>query len=339
MRRVEYLARAAAACALAWAVLAATGPAVAQWKPEKPVTVIVPWGAGGSTDQVVRVIALEVEKALGQKVVVINQPGGSGSIGTKTVLDAPKDGHMIASGAAKDLGTYKVSGTLDTTIDDWHLYLAVVNASVVGVNASTPFKTLPDLVKAMKDSPGTVKVATAGITSSGGDGLRQLQTAFGVEAKHITYDGGNPAVIATAGGETEVTTQLGVEQAEMIRSGKLRGLAVMSALPLALESVAPIDPITKFKPDFKLADNYFGIFVPKGVPKEVTDTLDKIWKDVMPKSEALTKYAQSRGAIVAVVSGEEAKKAVLPAIQVAAYGLVDRKQNKIDPASIGIAKP
>lgn len=329
--------RALAAGATALGVLA--GPAAAQWKPEKPVTVIVPWGAGGSTDQVVRVVAQEVEKALGQKVVVVNQPGASGSIGTKSVLDAPKDGLTIASGAAKDLGTYAVSGALDTRIEDWHLYLAVINASVVGVNASTPFKTLPDLVQAMKDKPNSVKVATAGITSSGGDGLRQLQAAFGVEAKQITYDGGNPAVIATAGGETDATTQLGVEQAEMIRAGKLRGLAVLSARPLALDGIAPIEPVTKFKPDFALADNYFGIFVPKGAPKEVTDTLDRIWKDVMPKSEALAKYAQSRGAIVAVLSGEEARKAVMPAIQIAAYALVDRKQAKIDPATIGIPKP
>ncbi|MEJ1161824.1 Bug family tripartite tricarboxylate transporter substrate binding protein [Prosthecomicrobium sp. N25] len=329
--------RGLAAGTMAFGLLA--GPAAAQWKPEKPITVIVPWGAGGSTDQVVRVVAQEVEKALGQKVVVVNQPGASGAIGTKSVLDAPKDGLTIASGAAKDLGTYAVSGALDTRIEDWHLYLAVVNASVIGVNASTPFKTLPDLIQAMKDKPGSLKVATAGITSSGGDGLRQLQTAFGVEAKQITYDGGNPAVIATAGGETDATTQLGVEQAEMIRAGKLRGLAVLSARPLALEGVPPIDPVTKFKADFKLADNYFGIFVPKGAPKEVTDTLDRIWKEVMPKSEALAKYAESRGAIVAVLSGEEARKAVMPAIQIAAWALVDRKQSKIDPASIGIEKP
>jgi tripartite-type tricarboxylate transporter receptor subunit TctC len=324
-------------------LLAAAGllasSALAEWRPEKPVTVVVPWGAGGSTDQVVRIVARELEKALGQTVVVVNQPGASGSIGTKSVLEGAKDGTLIASGAAKDLGTYAVSGLLNTRIDDWHLYLAVINASVIGVNALTPYKTLDDLVTAMKERPNTIRVATAGITSSGGDGLRQFQEAFKVEAKHITYDGGNPAVIATAGGETEVTTQLGVEQAEMLRANRLRGLAVLSGKPLRLEGVAPIDPITKYEPDFKSADNYFGLFVPKGVPKEVTDTLDKIWRDVMPKSEALARYAQSRGAIVAVLHGEAAQKAVMPAIQVMAYGLVARNQAKIDPATIGIAKP
>ena len=309
------------------------------WKPDKPVTVVVPWGAGGSTDQVVRVVAQELGNALGGKVVVVNQPGASGSIGTKSVLEGAKDGTMIASGAAKDLGTYKVTGLLDTKIDDWNLYLAVINASVIGVNADAPYKTLDDLVKAMKDKPGSVKVATAGITSSGGDGLRQLQDAFGVEGKQIAYDGGNPAVIATVGGEADATTQLGVEQAEMLRAGKLRGLAVLSDKPLKLEGVDEIPPITKFKPDFKLAANYFGLFVPKGVPKQVTETLDKIWTEVMPKSKALAQYTQSRGAILATLHGAEAQKAVMPAIQVAAYGLVARKQAKIDPATIGITKP
>jgi tripartite-type tricarboxylate transporter receptor subunit TctC len=337
MRGIALRGAAMAVCMAAASLTAPT--AYAQWKPEKPVTIVVPWGAGGSTDQVVRVVAQEVEQALGQKIVIVNQPGASGSIGTKSVFEAPKDGYTIASGAAKDLGTYAVSGLLNTKMDDWHPYLAVINASVIGVNSSTSYKSLDELVNAMKDKPGSITVATAGITSSGGDGLRQLQEAFGVEAKQITYDGGNPAVIATVGGETQVTTQLGVEQAEMLRANKLRGLAVMSNKALTLEGVDPIPPITQFKPDFKLADNYFGIFVPKGVPKEVTDTLDRIWTEALPKSEALAKYAKQRGAIVAVLHGEEARKAVMPAIRVAAYGLVARNQAKIDPATVGIEKP
>ena len=86
------------------------------WKPEKPITLIVPWAAGGSTDQVSRVAAAEIERVLGQKVVVVNQGGASGSIGTRNVLQAAPDGYTWAAGAAKDLGTYAVSGMLDTKI-------------------------------------------------------------------------------------------------------------------------------------------------------------------------------------------------------------------------------
>ena len=77
-------------------------PAAAQnWKPTRPINLIVPWAAGGSTDQVTRVAAAEMEKALGQTIVIVNQPGASGAIGTKSALDAPKDGYTWAAGAAQ----------------------------------------------------------------------------------------------------------------------------------------------------------------------------------------------------------------------------------------------
>lgn len=321
------------------AIVGLTGAASAQnypWKPSKPITIIVPWGAGGSTDQVVRLLGKEIEGAIGQSVVIVNQPGASGSIGTKAVLDAPKDGYTIASGAAKDAGTYAVTGLLNTKLDDWHLYLAVINSSVIGVNANTPYKTLDDLIKAMKAKPGTVTVATAGINSSGGAALGAFSTGAGVEAKHVTYDGGNPAIIATAGGETQVTTQLAVEQAEMIRAGRIRALAVVGTKPLNLQGVPEIPAITKFVPTFPATDNYFGIFIPKGVPAEVVKTFDMIWADKIAKSEVLKNYATSRGAIVAVVSGDAAKAAVMPAVKETAWGLWERKQAKVDPASVGI---
>ena len=113
-------------------------PAAAQWKPTRPINLIVPWAAGGSTDQVTRVTAAELEKALGQTIVVVNQPGASGSIGTKSALDAPKDGYTWTAGAAQDLGTYETLGSLKTNIKDWHLFLNVANIQVIGVNPKTP---------------------------------------------------------------------------------------------------------------------------------------------------------------------------------------------------------
>jgi tripartite-type tricarboxylate transporter receptor subunit TctC len=246
------------------AVLLAAGSTTAQaadypWKPDRPVNVIVPWAAGGSTDQVIRVVAGELQKALGQTVVVVNQPGGSGSIGTRAVLDAPHDGYTLASGAAKDLGTYAVSGLLDTRIEDWKLYLAVANQTVVSVNPDTPYESFDQLMAAMKETPGAITVATAGVNSSGFTGMEAVAQVAGVTYRHVSYDGGNPAVIATVSGETQVTTQLGVEQADMIRAGRLRPLAVVSDQPLELEGVGAIPPITKWYPDYRPDANYFGL--------------------------------------------------------------------------------
>ena len=156
----------ATAGAMALATVLSSGLAMAEW-PEKPVTIIVPWSAGGSTDQVTRVIAGELSGALGQEVVVVNQPGASGSIGTKSALDAAKDGHTWTAGAAQDLGSYGVLGMLETSVTDWHLFLDVANVSVVGVNADAPYEDLGQLIDAMKADPGSITVATAGISSAG----------------------------------------------------------------------------------------------------------------------------------------------------------------------------
>lgn len=316
----------------------ATG-ASAQWKPSRPITLIVPWAAGGSTDQVTRVAAAEVEKALGQKVVVMNQPGASGSVGTKNAAEAAKDGYTWTAGAAKDLGTYKVLGMLDTSIQDWNLYLTVAHVSVVGVNADTPYKTMPELLAAMKAKPGFVSVATAGVNSSGHSAIEAIARATGTSYKHVTYDGGNPAVVSTLSGETQVTTQLAAEQTDMIRAKKIRPLAVVGDKPLTIEGYGTIPPLSQFVPGFKDPVNYFGLFVPKGVPAEVTQTLNKVWSEQIAKGDALRKYAEARGAMFAGMYGDEAQKAVMPAIQSYAWVQQEAGKAKVSPDTVGIPKP
>ncbi len=333
--QAKLFARAVAAAALAALPLGAA----AQWKPEKPITIIVPWSAGGSTDQVTRITAAELEKALGQKVVVVNQPGAAGSIGTKNALEAAKDGYTWTAGAAQDLGVYRALGMLDTNLADWNLFLHVANVAVVGVNANAPYKTLADLLAAMKAKPGQVAVATAGVTSGGHNAMEAISRATGVKYRHVTYDGGNPAVVATVAGETEVTTQLAVEQAEMIRAKRIRPLAAVSDKPVVIEGYGTIEPITKWVSGFKAATNYFGIFVPKGVPSQVTATLEKVWAQTIANNDAIKKYAASRGALFAPVAGEAAQKAAFPAVQANAWLMHEAGKTKVAPDTIGIPKP
>ena len=317
-----------------------TGTAQAQqWKPTRPINLIVPWSAGGSTDQVTRVTAAELEKVLGQTIVIINQPGASGSIGTKSALDAPKDGYTWAAGAAQDLGTYETLGSLKTRITDWHLFLNVANIQVVGVNPKSPYMNVKDLLDAMKAKPGQISVATAGVTSAGHNAMELIAKNTGVKYRHVTYDGGNPAVVATVAGETEVTTQLAVEQADMIRGKRLRPLATVSDKALELEGYGSIPPLSLTLPGFTAPTNYFGIFIPKGVPEEVVKTLQKIWAENISKSEALKKYAASRGALFAPIDGEAAQKAVFPAVQANAWLLFEGGKAKISPDTVGIPKP
>ncbi len=324
---------------LALGLAFAAGAQAQTWKPTRPINLIVPWAAGGSTDQVTRVCAAELEKVLGQTIVIVNQPGASGSIGTKSALDAPKDGYTWTAGAAQDLGTYETLGSLKTRISDWHLFLNVANIQVIGVNPKTPYNAAKDLLDAMKAKPGQISVATAGVTSAGHNAMELIAKVTGVKYRHVTYDGGNPAVVATVAGEADVTTQLAVEQADMIRGKRLRPLAAVSDKPLELEGYGTIPPLSQTLPGFTAPANYFGIFVPKGVPDEVVKTLEKAWAEVIANSAALKKYAASRGALFAPSSGEAAQKAVFPAIQANAWVLFDGGKAKVSPDTVGIPRP
>jgi len=326
--------------ALAAILAVASSGALAQnWKPVRPINLIVPWAAGGSTDQITRVTAAELEKALGQTIVVVNQPGASGSIGSKSAYDAPRDGYTWTAGAAQDLGTYQTLGSLNANIKDWNLFLTVANIQVIGVNPSTPYQNPKQLLDAMKAKPNAIPVATAGVTSAGHNAMELIAKATGVTYRHVTYDGGNPAVVATVAGEAEVTTQLAVEQADMIRGKRLRPLATVSDKPLDLDGYGTIPPLSATLPGFSAPANYFGIFIPKGVPDEVVKTLDRIWTENIAKNEALRKYAASRGALFAPSSEEAAQKAVFPAVQANAWMLFESGKTKVSPDTVGIPKP
>ena len=315
-------------------------PAAAQnWKPSRPINLIVPWAAGGSTDQVTRVTAAELEKALGQTIVIVNQPGASGAIGTKSALDAAKDGYTWAAGAAQDLGAYQALGSVNTNIKDWHLFLNVANIQVIGVNPSRPWKNAKELLDDMKARPGQISVATAGVTSAGHNAMDFIVKATGVKYKEVSYDGGNPAVVATVSGEADLTTQLAVEQADMIRGKRLRPLATVSDKAIELEGYGVIPPLSQTLAGFTAPANYFGIFIPKGVPDEVVKTVEKIWTEQIVKSEALKKYAVSRGALFNPLAGDAAQKAVFPAVQNNVWNLHAGGKTKVAPDTVGIPKP
>jgi len=119
----------------------------------------------------------------------------------------------------------------------------------------------------------------------------------------VSYDGGNPAIISTVSGETDATTQLASEQADMIRGKRLRPLATISDKPLQIDGYGTVPPLSDTVPGFKAPLNYFGIFIPKGVPDEVVQTVTKLWNEKIATSDTLKKYATSRGALFAPVSG------------------------------------
>ena len=311
----------------------------ASWKPTRPINLIVPWAAGGSTDQVTRVVASELEGPLGQSIVIINQPGASGAIGTRSALDAARDGYTWTSGAVQDLGAYETLGSVKTRLADWNVYLSVANVAVLAVGAKQPYQTAAELLEAMKAKPGAITVATAGVTSAGHAAMDMIANAAHFTYRNVNYDGGNPAVIATVAGETIATSQVASDEAEMIRGKMLRPLAAIGNKPVELEGFGVVAPLSDAMPGFSLPANYFGIFLPKGVPADVVATLDRIWADTIANSAKLKAYAARNGALFDPLSGEKAQQAAFPAVQANAWQLFNSGKAKVSPATVGIPAP
>ncbi len=318
-------------------MVSAAGAAAQEWKPDRPINIIVPWGAGGATDQVTRVTAPILAEALGVDVVVVNQPGASGAVGTQEVLNKERDGYTLLATGIADAATYSVTGLIeDTSIDDWHLYLSVANVALISVPADSPYNDFGDLLEAFKSDGANITVATAGISSAGGTAIASLAEAGQFDYNLVAYEGGGPATIATASGETMVTTQLAGEQSELIRGKRLKPLAVLSDQPLTIDGVDPVPPVTEWLPDIGLSYNYFGILAPKGVPDDVVATLDKIWTEKVATSPELKAYAETFGALLTPSVGAEARKLVSPTVVAQACAAVERGDAVNDPSTIGV---
>ena len=320
------------------ALLASVVVAQAEWRPEKPITVIVPYPAGGVTDLVVRVVANDLEPVLGQKVVVVNQPGANGSVGTKAVMDSTKDGYTWLSGGVRDIGTYGVMGMLDTSINDWDPFVVASIGSILSVNPDTGIEDVQGFVDAVKDQGDAFLIATAGPNSSGGTALGAIAQVADIDPEQLVYDGGNPAILATVSGEAQATTQLSLEQAEMIRAGRLKPLAAIGRTAVKLGDFE-IHPISDEYPDLPPTENFVGIYMPDGTPDEVVEAVSKIWVETLSQSSDLANLCETRGCGVAPMAPEAAMEAADPLIAAAAWGLYDRGEAKNSPEDFGIARP
>jgi tripartite-type tricarboxylate transporter receptor subunit TctC len=158
-----------------------------------------------------------------------------------------------------------------------------------------------------------------------------------VKARHVPYAGGNPAVVATISGESNVVMQLSMEQADMIRAGKLKPLANMSNRPLNISGFGEVPPITKYYPNFPSIGSHFGIMLAKGVPPEVVIAVSKAF-DVASKSEALAKFADQKAVFLVNLKEAEADKKMEEVASIVTWTLFDTGSAKISPAQFNIPK-
>ena len=307
------------------------------WQPSRTITIIVPWGAGGASDQTARVLASEMEGILGTRIAIVNQPGASGSTGQKSAFDARKDGYTWAGNADASVATYQVLDyTPEISHRDWQAYFAIFTPCVITVNPDSPITDWDSLIEAFETR--SVDVASAGIGAGGHIAAEAFAGALGLSYNHVPYGGGNPAVVATVAGETEVVMQLSMEVADMLRADQLRAIAVMDNRPLNISGVEEIPAITDFAPNVPSVGFHFGLFIPRDIPAEAAETIAAAF-ETASRSAAVQRLAEERGSVAVSVQGAEADEVMENAASMFGWLLYEGGVAEISPEEFGIDRP
>jgi tripartite-type tricarboxylate transporter receptor subunit TctC len=260
------------------AVAAAALPAFSAFAqgvwPTKPVTYVVPFPTGGTTDILARLIGQKLGAVLGTTFVVDNRAGAGGSIGSELAARAQPDGYTIVGGT---VSSHAINVSLYPRLgyDPIKSFVPVVligaNPVVLVVGEKSPFKSLKDVLAAAKAKPDTVTSASAGNGTSQHMTLELLGYKAGVKFVHVPYKGSGPAIQDVIAGQVDMMFDTTVVAGPHIQSGKLRALAVSSSK--RLESMPDVPTVAETLPGFEVL-SWQGIFAPAGTPKAIVDRLN-----------------------------------------------------------------
>lgn len=318
MHRRHLIALAAAAATLT------CGSAFAQNYPSKPIRLIVPFAAGGTTDIIARVMSEPLTKALGQSVVVDNKGGAGGAIGAAEAARAAPDGYTLS---VATVSTTAANPAINPklTYDPVNDFIPVINIAatpnVIAVNPSFPAKDYKAFVDLLKKSPGKFSYASSGTGS-----IAHLQTELwksltGIFVTHIPYRGSGPALNDVVAGQVPIMFDNLPSALPFIKSGKL--VPIVVAAPTRLKDL-PDTPTFKevgLEPVNRMA--YYGILAPKGTPKEIVDKVHAAAKKAL-QEPAVKKRIEETGSIVVGNTPEEFAKQIKDEFSV--YKEVVKKQ-------------
>ena len=271
------LALALSLAAVGTVALAADDPAAAKGSttdfPKGAITMVIPYGAGGTSDLAGRQFEVALEKYLGVDVVPVNQPGASASIGSQAVLDAPHDGYTILL-SAEAPATMRVMGISDISFDDFTPITMLTNdPKVIVVKGDSKYATIDDLLADIQANPGRIQMS---YTGPGGSGHIQalIMTACGYEPALTAYSGGADGIKAVLSGEVVFTNSNYSTVKSYLESGDLKCLAVASTTPLpGVDAPVLSDAMPGSEAYMDLPYSPLSLVVPNDTPEEVVAVL------------------------------------------------------------------
>ena len=264
---------------LAVALLAlATGPALAQTWPAKPVRWISPFAPGGGADITSRAIGLKLSEYWGQQVVIDNRGGAGGNIGTELAAKSPPDGYTILLGT---VGAMAVNPSLFSRLpfDPVKDFVAVTQAAealnALVVHPSLPAKNVKEFIALAKRRPGELHYGSSGQGAADHLSGELFDRLTGTKMVHVPYKGGAPAMLDLMAGNVQLIFATIATSAGNIKAGKIRALGLTGKTKYELMPELPL--ISQTVPGFE-AVNWYGVFLPAGTPKPV---VDKVHADVL----------------------------------------------------------
>ena len=273
------------------ATLAIATAASAQNYPTRPITMIVPFAAGGTSDVIARTVAEQMTSALGQPVVIENVGGAGGSIALARVARAEPDGYTIAIGnAGTNAATYTIYPKLSFTPESF-LPVAVVAKTfgIIALRKDFPAKNLQEFIDYAKKNPGKVNLGHAGIGSSNFLICKAFAHAAGIDVTLVGYRGAAPALTDAIGGQIDGVCDAAASVAQPINEKLVKGLVVGANVRLASLAELPTSAEAGL-PDFE-AQGWNGLFVPKGTPAAIIDKLNAAAKTAVESEPVKKRFA------------------------------------------------
>lgn len=308
--------------------------------PFRDITTAVVWGAGGGTDSINRMIMAEMEKHLPVGISVINQTGGvAGSNGMVYVMNQPDDGYTMV-GLSESNVTAAVQGGWDKKFEFWHPFIVGGSPDLISVPANSPYNTLEELVDAAKAAPNSIPAAASGSGSIHHLNLLAIENGSGAKFKFVPYKGSAPGQEAAIAGEVALVVTSLAEQAPLIAGGKLKPLAMLTpeaadfngqTIPSAFSSYDGLDKYLPLK-------QAIGFALHASAPDEAKAAITAAF-DKAVASDVVADWAKANNYDVSGKSGAEASAIFSKLESTFAWTLWDLGAAKVDPASLGIAKP